>query len=137
MRVLTRWGFLLLGLCAASCTREPHRPVFPVRGLVLVRGAPAAQARVTFHSVDTGETARPSAVVETDGSFQLSTYLARDGAPAGEYVVTVEWPSASRKQDELNAGPDLLKGRYRDPKSSPLRVRVEERANELEPFRLK
>jgi hypothetical protein len=137
IRTLTRWGCLLLGLCAASCTREIHRPVFPVRGQVLVHGAPAAQARVTFHSVDPGDPARPSAVAEADGSFRLSTYLAHDGAPAGAYVVTVEWPSASRKQDETNAGPDLLKGRYRNPTSSPLRARVEERANELEPFRLK
>jgi hypothetical protein len=137
IRALARWGCLLLCLCSASCSRETHRPVFPVHGQVFVRGTPATQARVTFHAVDPGETTRPSAVVEADGSFQLSTYLAHDGAPAGEYIVTVEWPSASRKQDELNAGPDLLKGRFRNPKSSPLRDRIEERPMELEPFRLK
>jgi glycine/D-amino acid oxidase-like deaminating enzyme len=132
-------GVLLLFVLfcgGVSCARTSHRPVYPVRGQVFVQGKPAVQARVTLHPVDPTDTARPSAVVEEDGSFRFSTYLAFDGAPAGEYVVTVEWPSAARKQDELNAGLDLLQGRYSDPKKSPLRVRVREEQNELEPFRL-
>jgi len=71
---------------------------------------------------------RPRAQVGADGKFQLSMYGDKDGAPAGEYVVTVLW--------EGDGGFDKLKGQFRDASKSKLRATVKEGDNELPPFRL-
>jgi len=108
-------------------------PVFPVSGKVFVGDVPAAQAHIAFHPLD----AHDPRVVEPDGTFRLSTRRAYDGIPAGEYAVTVVWPSTSKKQDGKNAGPDLLEGRYARVESTPLHAHIVEKPNELEPFQLK
>jgi len=66
-----------------------------------------------------------------DGAFRLSTYDPNDGAPAGEYYVSVIWPTDGREDE------DKLNGRYRDPKTSQLTATVKEGSNELKAFRLK
>lgn len=114
-------------------------PVFPVQGTVLVQGEPAPGARVVFHSVDLTEpsTLTPHGRVQPDGSFQLTTYESGDGAPSGEYAVTLFWPEPPKSPvDDPDSGPDRLRGRYADPQKSTLRVQVSESDNQLEPFRL-
>jgi hypothetical protein len=126
---------LMLAL-AGGCGREERTPVFPVRGQVVYAGKPAVRARVAFHRLDaTGtQSERPNALVAEDGIFRLSTRRAYDGAPAGEYAVTITWPSPSKKEDGFDAGPDVFNNRYADPKTTPFRVRVKEGENELGPF---
>ncbi|HXG08886.1 MAG TPA: hypothetical protein VNK04_03785 [Gemmataceae bacterium] len=127
-------------LAAASCSSKDNRkPVYPVKGRVLFQDKPAAGAFVVF--VPVNESAeptdpRPGGYADKDGFFTLSTYGANDGAPAGEYYVSVVWrgtnPDETRDDD-----PDRLQGRYSDPKKSGLRATVREGPNELAPFRLK
>jgi hypothetical protein len=103
---------------------------------VLFDGKPAAGATVFFCPVETeAEALAPYGVTDADGSFTLTTYLTFDGAPAGEYVVTVRWPGPPRRGEDAQ-GPDRLKGRYDDPKTSKLRATVEKKPNELPPFQL-
>src|SRR5262245_30863632 len=73
----------------------------PVEGRLLVSGIPAANAHVTFHPIE-GAAGTALSVGRTgpDGSFRLTTFAAGDGAPAGEYVVTVVWPNDSIPRDE-------------------------------------
>ncbi len=127
---------LLFVLFLTSCARSDRKSVFPVQGKVLYRGTPAAGARVIFHlqDVDDPQAPRPSAEVQPDGSFRLSTYLSHDGAPPGRYTITISWPSATRKVDTENAGPDQLQGRYSNPKTTPLRAEVRECPNDLHTF---
>src|SRR5262245_41415792 len=82
-----------LGLCAAGCGSDGRKPVFPVSGKVTWDGRPARGATVVFHPVtDNGPDAvRPRGKVNADGSLEVTTYAAKDGAPAGEYKLTVEW----------------------------------------------
>src|SRR5438270_6044767 len=86
---------LILAL-AAGCSHDGsdsgREPVFPVQGQVLFQGKPATGAQVVFQRVGTGGNApvRASGQVDTAGKFVLTTYAAGDGAPAGEYEVTVE-----------------------------------------------
>jgi len=37
--------------------------------------------------------------VDKEGSFALSTYGDKDGAPPGEYVVTVTWSGGEEQED--------------------------------------
>src|SRR5262249_19416603 len=127
---------LLLPACQQK-KRYEAVPLYPVRGKVLFKGQPAARAEVRFHPVTPSEKGNlyPAAKVETDGSFALTTYENKDGAPPGEYTVTIRWDEPSTK-DEATP-PDRLKGRYSDPKKSPWRIQVREGANDLEPFHIK
>ncbi len=129
-------GGLALGV--ASCRRHEQRPVYPVTGKVLFRGQPAEGAQVTLFPVDDKDPKRPrpGGQVRRDGSFRLSTYLSYDGAPPGRYAVVIVYRSPEKKEDDENRGPDLLQGRYADPKTTPLKVEVKEGPNNLEPFNL-
>jgi hypothetical protein len=128
-------GVAVLALLSDSCGKAGRKPVYPVRGQVMVGGRPAPQAFVVFHPVgdDDPQATRPYGHAGTDGSFTLTTYDPGDGAPAGDYVVTIVWPGpAAPNQDP----PDRLKGRFLDPKTSPLRATVQKGPTEIEPFRL-
>ena len=122
-----------LGL--TSCRRS-DRPVSVVTGKVFYKGKPAEGARVTFFSLTDNDPKkpRPGAEVGPDGAFRLSTYASYDGAPPGSYAVLVVYPSPAKKIDGENAGPDLLEGRYADPKTTPLRAEIKAEVNDLEPF---
>jgi hypothetical protein len=141
MRARALGALLLLTLAALGCGgQEGRKPTFPVRGKVLVGGKPAAKAQVTFHPLTDpdGKAPRPSATVEADGSFTPHTYTAGDGAPAGEYAVTVLWPQGdSPIGGDADAGPDRLGDRYSNPKTTTLRANVTTGPNDLPPYNLK
>jgi hypothetical protein len=126
---------ILLGVAACRSSTPPPQPV---SGKVLFQGKGVEGAVVTFHPVaDTDANPRRfSAITTQDGTFRLSADGAFDGAPAGEYAVTVFYLSPEKKADGQNAGPDLLKGRYADPKTTMLKAEIKPGVNELAPFRL-
>jgi len=122
-------------VCCSSCDKHDSRvPVYPVRGQVLVGDKPATKAFVVFHpaGAQDPQAMRPYGHAGADGSFKLTTYEADDGAPAGDYLVTVVWLAPGGGEDP----PDLLKGRYRNADDSLLKVTVREGPTELTPFKL-
>ena len=104
-------GWLLI--CLAGCGGGPVRPpVHPVTGQAFFQKmTPAAGAFIVFHPVsealEKAMEARPFARVQPDGSFSLTTYDEGDGAPEGEYGVTVVWTAAK------STGPRIRDGRLR------------------------
>ena len=128
-------------LLAVSCSKpdDGHIPVFPVTGKVLVNGEPAPNARVIFHPLDPELKLFPLGDADAQGVFQLSTYMKDDGAPAGEYTVTIVWqdPPPPGSAADAPSGPDRLKGAYANIADSKLKVEITERPNELQPFELK
>jgi hypothetical protein len=124
---------VVLAVAACSAKRPDHPPVYPVRGELLVHGKPAVGAVVSFHPVGNSapDAVKPQATVEADGTFRPNTFDLRDGAPAGEYALTVFWPGGKG-----HVGPDRLKGRYRDPARPVLKVTVKAGDNVLDPIRL-
>jgi hypothetical protein len=131
---------LIPALLCASCGRADRKPVYPVRGKVLFDGRPVPQAFVAFHPLNDAraDAVRPTGRTDKDGWFTLTTYTAQDGAPAGEYAVTVEWRRVVNTFDEGGSGyaPNRLPARYSQPTTSRLTVRVSEGPNELQPIRL-
>jgi hypothetical protein len=138
-------ALLLLAGCGAD-----EVPVYHVRGKVLYRGKPAHRAEVVFLPVEDDPNLAGLCIHGTageDGTFELTTYRRGDGAPAGDYVVTVFWPRprSSRpitgdpedpESTELEGG-DFLRGRYATRDVSKLRATVRAEKNELPPFDLK
>jgi hypothetical protein len=81
-------------LLGASCGGGRGPKTYAVEGKVLHGGRPAAGARVVFHPKDNADpqAPRPHGTAGADGSFHLTTNRPGDGAPAGEYSVTVPSP---------------------------------------------
>jgi hypothetical protein len=128
-------------LLCPSCG-DGRRLVFPVRGQVLYQGKPTPEALVIFHPVNDPDprAPRPVARVGPDGRFSPTTYKTDDGAPAGEYAVTVTWVKERDNQDapkEDQVPPkNLLPDRYAKPDTSGLRVHITAGPNDLPPFQL-
>jgi hypothetical protein len=132
---------VLLGLAAllgSSCSGGNRLPVYPVRGQVFYDGKPAARALVIFHPLADGpvKELRPAGHVAADGTFALTTYAEGDGAPAGDYAVTVDWRQPTPPVDGAEPGPSLIPARYNSPSSSGLTVTVSSGHNDLEPINL-
>jgi len=148
-----RSGMLCLGLVILLGCGPDRIKVYPVNGKVLYKGKPAAGARIIFHpqgGSDKMMQERPVGFAGDDGVFQLTTFDSGDGAPAGEYIVTVKWTGGARQPSygaaDENAPPedprdrvrrkDRLKGKYWDPRKSELRAAIDEGPNDLSPFDL-
>jgi hypothetical protein len=93
---------------------------------------PAVGALVVFHPVDPARAktgGNPFGKVRDDGTFALTTYAEGDGAPEGEYGVTIDWRPAPRDQklslgDGGGAGPSKLNPKYGNPQQPVLRATV-------------
>jgi hypothetical protein len=128
---------LTLVLPGAGCAgRGKGKPAFPVRGQVFYQGQPTPHAFLVFHPVgeEGPDAVRPVGYAAPDGTFTLTSYKENDGAPAGEYAVTVEWRGLPAREGE--PGPNLLPDRYNRATTSGLRVRIVEGDNPLPPFQL-
>src|SRR5215213_2423454 len=108
-----RTGLLLITsamflVTANGCSKSKdlnRLPVFPVNGRLSVKGQTPSGAFVVLHPkkgtaiAPNGEVVRPRAVVKPDGSFAFGSYDSSDGAPSGDYSVTVEWRRIVRSSD--------------------------------------
>ena len=116
--------------------------IYPVKGIVLVNGAPAEYATVSLTPVDATEEQLPAGgIVNADGEFRLTTLKPFDGAEPGEYFVSISWQKPINPNvSELDYGPELLPAKYQNPAKSgldELRVVIEAKKNELPTFELK
>lgn len=144
LRPLTlRWLVLLSALCSVSCSGSGR--LNPVRGQVLYKDQPIKGAVVGFHpqtAADEVSVLRPVGLTADDGTFTLTTGP-HEGAPAGEYLVTIVCPEVvpPRSGGGISMGPpdtrDRFQGAYADRQKFKLKVEVKSGPNQLEPFRLK
>ncbi len=137
------WTLLAVLFCSCSDSNLPApnnpKPVFPVTGIVLIDGQPAADVKVQcvpFDGVDTQNPTSSMAFTNERGEFRILTYYDGDGAPEGEFALTFLW---GKRQfvDGKYAGPDKLNGRYSDPETSEVRfVVLPGRITELDEIQL-
>ena len=120
----------------------PSHPVavHPVKGKAVMEGTPMAGAHLVLYpdpdsKIPAGITSRGT--VADDGSFELSTFNHKDGAPSGEFVVTVVWSKPVIVDGETQSGPSLVSAVYSKPDSSPLRIKIAVDTKELQPLELK
>jgi hypothetical protein len=125
--------------CRRTSPQFESRITFPVEGRVLIRNKPEEGVQVFLHPRDSSQRGKPRGVTDAEGRFRLRTYHDGDGAPAGEYIVTLYWPGPYNPnvpvEDQLP--PDRLSERFMDPKSSSLRATVAAGATALPPFEIK
>ena len=130
---------LLAGATVGCSQAEPERlPVFKTTGQITFQNRPPAGALVVLHPRGAAPDApRPIAHVRADGSFEATTYGTADGAPAGEYVVTVQWSRLVNLGGEWQPGPNVLPAKYASPATSDVIIQVVEGSNELSPIILR
>jgi hypothetical protein len=118
-------------LALAGCGKTESRvPVHPVSGKVLVGGKPVAGVMIVLHAADGSQPApsKPNAKTAADGTFHLSTYDPQDGAPAGEYAVTLFW---FKNNPDDDGSADRFKGKYGNPEKPVQKVTIAAGTNEL------
>lgn len=140
MRRLMACGVTTVAMMLAGCGGDvlTAPSTAPVSGSVTWKGKPAPGVRVHLHpQFDVGEIKFvPSGETGADGTFTLSTAAPGDGAPPGDYVVTLEKPRvvSDRNQSGIEVEIDDLKGKYSDPAKSTWNVTIAAGTNQLQPF---
>jgi hypothetical protein len=126
----------LVGLGCLSCSGGGK--LYPAQGKLLYKNQPLDGATLTFHLVGgSANTVPPTAVTEEDGSFTVTTGL-KEGAPAGEYVVTMVCPkiAAAKSKNTVAFGDraqikDRFNGAYANEARSKIKVAIRDGAPEL------
>ena len=116
---------LAIAVCLAAVSLlgcGDGRDLQPVSGRVLgTDGVPLGRLQIVFEPIDGSHSSM--GVSDSQGEFELSTFFAADGAPAGEYrVAVVELP-----EDPDNPPPPRISFRYASLETSGLQFRVEKR----------
>ena len=122
-----------------ACSADDGRvPVYPVKGKVAVAGEfPVGALIVLYRAQPVGEKdLRPSAKIGPDGTFSLTTYVASDGAPPGEYTATIQWNKLVKKGQDYSAGPNVVPKQYAARETSPWKINVESKPNEIAPINI-
>lgn len=105
----------------------------PVKGQVLYKGKPIQDASIRLYpagkSTADGVPARVAAVSDVEGRFELFTFRPEgkgQGAPIGDYRVTVSWvgPTAGLPQEKLDSLKELIPAKYINPRTSPIEVQI-------------
>jgi len=132
-RSLAAAAAALVASLAAGCGNGKPEAV-PAGGKVMFnKTTPAAGALVVFHPADPAFEKRiggkPFARVKDDGTFALTTFAEGDGAPEGEYGVTVDWRGKAKDAkfsfgEGGAAGVPLLNPKYSNPQQPSLRATV-------------
>lgn len=124
---------LAVCLTGAGCGESWKAKTYPAAGRVTVNGAAPEGARVHLHPISRQVDQRnssPWGVVQKDGTFTLSTYETGDGAPPGDYKVTLRWPFEPDKPD---LG-DRLGYAFMKPETSRWQVTIKDGDNQLPPI---
>jgi hypothetical protein len=133
----------LTALCGLSCSGSGDGKLNPVQGKVLYRNQPLSGALVTLHPKDSKDlnVTPPTGLTKEDGTFTVTTGR-KDGAAAGEYVVTIICSEeVENKKKTMSTAPpesrDRLNGAYANRDASRITVKITNGTNQLEPWDLK
>ena len=139
-----RWGWLVLlaSLAGVSCSGGDGK-LNPVQGKVLHKNKPLSGALVTLHPKDAkGLDVTPTTgLTKEDGTFTVTTGK-KEGAPAGEYVVTIICSEVvDKNKKSMSTEPpetrDRLGGAYAEKSTSRITVKIANGTNQLEAWDLK
>lgn len=133
--MLIRVATVAVALSLAGCGGSGKPEAVPAGGKVMFNKTTVpVGALVVFHPPDPATEKRiggkPFAKVKDDGTFALTTYAEGDGAPEGEYGVTIDWRPATKgtklslDSESGASGPSKLNPRYGNPQQPVLKATV-------------
>lgn len=126
-------------VCLGCDARKPWEITVPAHGQITLNGKPISGAQVTLYPVgaEVPSSVRPSATSGSDGKYKLTTHAREDGAPVGQYQVTVVWHPLVDSGTGPVRGDNKLPTRYSKPQTSTLVAAVESPGGSLPPLSLK
>lgn len=134
-------GSLLAGCIMAAIVGcgggDGRLTVHPVEGVITRDGKPLANALVALHAKakpSSGESVAPNGQTDENGLFKLSTYDANDGAPEGEYAVTVQQYQPIKTANGIEPGPNVLSPKLSQPSTTDITVKIVAGPNKLSPI---
>lgn len=133
------WSVAMAAVVFVGCgeAKPARTPVFPIRGTITFKGQPMPGALVALHpKAPAAGTPSPRANVTKDGAFEVSTYDGGDGAPVGDYTLTVLWYKQIKSGPDVVSGPNVIPQKYAKAETSDLTISVKEGVNELPPITL-
>jgi hypothetical protein len=132
--------FLALMVVAVGCGQGEVAPpvaVHPAQGKITFKGLPTHGATVTLHpKTPTADVPVPRATVDKTGAFQISTFAPSDGAPEGEYTVTVFWYKPIGTGLDVTPGPNVIPVKYTKPESTDIVVKIAAGQNDIPAIQL-
>lgn len=132
-------GALLLGL--AGCSQPVSNPGgVGVSGVVTLEGKPLSKGTITFTPATTGSGSTATGVIGSNGSYQLGTAKAGDGAQPGAYKVTVVSLDSEATMDEKGTpipAKSAIPEKFGNAATSGLTATVEESGPQTLDFDLK
>lgn len=123
----------VMAMAIVGCGHSDRAAVYPAEGRVVWNGQPLAGAQVVLYPQGQSDAKTVPARAQTDseGRFRLSTYGTADGAPEGEYAVTVVHYRVRQQDGGSVPGPNVLPAKYASPKTTDLRVQIAKGTNTL------
>jgi hypothetical protein len=135
-----RGMFLALAVMAVGCGQGDVAPpvaVHPAQGKITFKGQPTHGATVTLHpKTPTDDVPVPRATVDKTGAFKISTFAPGDGAPEGEYTVTVFWYKPIGTGLDVTPGPNVIPVKYTKPESTDIVVKIAAGQNDIPAIQL-
>jgi hypothetical protein len=130
-RVQAVFSAMLLMTLGACEPADKKVPVFTATGVVTENGKPLDNATVVFHATNgAADVPKPSGKTNAQGEYKLTTYDTNDGAPAGDYAVTVEkWTTLRPDEGPANR----LPAKYARPETSKLQLSIKAEQNQTLP----
>lgn len=132
--------FLGLTLLAVGCGQSVEAPpvaVHPAQGKITFKGQPTHGAMVTLHPKGAAaDLPKPRATVDQSGAFKISTFAPGDGAPEGDYVVTVFWYKPIKNGPDVSPGPNVIPVKYTKPESTDIVVKIAAGQNDIPAIQL-
>jgi hypothetical protein len=155
-----RWTLLVLVVlflevgCSGSKLPPNARPTAPVKVTVTYKGAPVADATVTFICQEGDVKANANGITDVEGVAKMKTYLEGDGAVIGPHkviITKVEAPAGSQGVDQDSPNyvspaeggapaptvKNLIPAKYGDLEKSSLTANVEKKPLNEFTFELK
>ena len=129
-------GIAWAGLRSKQQSPVAHNDVYPVTGRLVFGETCPAGALVVLHPLKPPIEVHPRATVKADGSFEISTYGQGDGAPAGEYRLTVAWHKPVQVQGQPSLSANRFPSHLAHPETTDLNVTVSPGINLLPPIKI-
>ena len=141
----TRLGFLFSAgfiLLLSGCQGTESSSALPYEGEVKINGKPISGAMVVFHSKNTGDQmVSPSGTTDGTGKFRLTSNKEFDGAPAGDYAVTITWfkpvTTGNKVREEDGIVRNYLPAYLANPQTSGLVASVQKDLSQTKSFDLR
>ncbi len=122
----------LLVSMASGCSQQPQ--TFLVHGMVVFPdGKPLTKGTIEFEVTRDSKPITATGEIASDGTFQLGTFQAKDGAIAGKHrvVVIANHVIGTGEERPEALPPPLLHPKYQDYKTSDLTVTVKPEVNNI------